>query len=150
METYLSDAFINTVFKSKENLKKFYKTFDGFKNDKIHVSTIYDFVSNAENNAKKALLDVTYHNLAKVSKMYEDTFGIIFPESSDIYKAIANRHDFVHRNGKDKEGCEVFLTFSMIVELVDKIKLFISMIDIEIRQKQSHELESSNENISLN
>lgn len=132
METYLSDAFINTVFKSKENFRNFFKTFKSFKKQNISISAIYEYEAKAEPIAKKAMLDIIYHNLPIVSNMYKDTFGITFPKFSDIYKAVLIRHDFVHRNGKDKEGKEVNIDEKMITELIDKVRIFIKDIDDQI------------------
>jgi len=137
METYLSDAFINTVFKSKNNLKKFFKSFKNFDNQKIPVSKLYDFEENAEKYARKALIDVIYHHLPKVSNMYKSTFGIEFPEIEEIQKAILKRHDFVHRNGKDKEGNEVRIDSLEVQSLVNEIRNFISEIDDKLIEKAS-------------
>lgn len=133
METYLSDAFINTVFKSKENLKQFYKTFKGFDKQNIAMSAFYDFQEKAESVAKKAMLDIIYHNLPKVSEMYKDTFNVKFPQFGDIYKAVSKRHDFVHRNGKDKDGNEVSVNSTMIEVLVGDVRTFIIEIDDQIK-----------------
>lgn len=134
METYLSDAFINTVFKSKDNLKKFYKTFKGFDKQNIAMSAYFEFEEKVEYVAKKAMLDVTYHNLSKVSKMYKDTFDVIFPENGEIYKAVLKRHDFVHRNGKDKDGNIVNVDSAMIIRLVEDVRTFIAKIDDQIKE----------------
>ena len=133
METYLSDAFINTVFQSKDNLKRFFKTFKEFKKENIAVSNFFEFEEKAEFFAKKAMLDVIYHNLPKVSGMYKDTFGVEFPKSEELYKAVSKRHDFVHRNGKDKDGNEVIVDSSMIEKLVDDIRIFVTAIDDQIK-----------------
>jgi len=133
METYLSDAFINTVFKSKENLKKFFKSFKGFDKQNITISAYFEFEERAKSVAKKAMLDVIYHYLPKVSEMYKDTFNVQFPKFGEIYKAVLKRHDFVHRNGKDKEGNEVIVDSAMILKLVDDVKEFITAIDDQIK-----------------
>lgn len=134
METYLSDAFINTVLKSKDNLKKFYKTFKGFNKQKIAMSAIFEFEDKAESVAKKAMLEVIYHNLPKVSEMYKDTFDVKFPKIDEIYKAVLKRHDFVHRNGKDKDGNIVIVDSEMINNLVKNVRTFITKIDNQIKE----------------
>lgn len=133
METYLSDAFINTVFKSKENLKQFYKTFKGFDKQNIAMSAFFDFEERAESVAKKAMLDIIYHHLPKVSGIYKDTLNVQFPNFGEIYKAVLKRHDLVHRNGKDKDGSEVNVDSDMIIELAKKMKEFILEIDNQIQ-----------------
>lgn len=134
METYLSDAFINTVFKSKDNLKKFYKTFKGFDKQTIAMSAFFEFEEKVESVAKKAMLDVIYHHLPKVSEMYKDTFDVKFPKIGEIYKAVLKRHDFVHRNGKDKDGNVVIVDSTMINKLVEDVRTFVAEIDDQIKE----------------
>ncbi len=133
METYLSDAFINTVFKSDDNLKKFFKSFKEFDKQKIAISAVFDFEDKAKSVAKKAMLDVIYHNLPKVSGMYKDTFGIKFPKYGEISKAVSKRHDLVHRNGKDKDGNEVIVNSDMVIKLINEVRTFVTQIDNQIK-----------------
>lgn len=133
METYLSDAFINTVFKSKENLRQFFKTFKEFGSQNVPISSLFDFEEKTESLAKKAMLDVIYHHLPKVSGMYKDTLNINFPNIGEISKAVSIRHHFVHRNGKDKEGKVVVVDSTMIIKLVSDIRTFIADIDEQIK-----------------
>lgn len=133
METYLSDAFINTAFKSKNNLKRFYKTFKGFDKQNIAISGFYDFADKSDDFAKKAMLDVIYHHLPKVAGMYEDTFSIKFPAFGEIYKAVLKRHDLIHRSRKDKDGKEVVVNAAMITKLIKDVREFITEIDDQIK-----------------
>ena len=135
METYLSDAFINTVIDSKDNLERFYKTFKGFEKQNIPIANIFEFERKVEPYAKKAMLDVNYHNLPKVSKMYKDTLSINFSYFDEIYKYVLKRHDFVHRNGKDKDGNVVFLNSNMLIKLVKDIRMFVVEIDNQIPKR---------------
>lgn len=132
MEVYLSDAFINTVLKSKEKLKEFFRTYKPFAKQNIPVSTYFDFEENAEEIAKKAMLGIIYHNLNIVSGMYKDTLGVKFPKYGEILKAINKRHDFVHRNGKDKTGTKVILDKTMLLKLIEDMKDFITEIDNQL------------------
>lgn len=104
METYLSDAFINTVKSDKKFLRQFVETFDNFKKEKFELQEIFNYYDNINEKATKAMLDVIYHDLPKVKGMYADTLNVNLPDLSNIYKAVLKRHDFVHRNGKTKDG----------------------------------------------
>lgn len=132
METYLSDAFINTVLSNEENLRKFYENFKGFGKQNISISAVYDFLDKAEAVAKKTMLDVIYHHLPKVSNMYRDCLGVNFPNFGEIYKAVLTRHDLVHRNGKTKEGEEVEVDVNAVTELIKKMRIFIHEIDEQL------------------
>lgn len=135
LETYLSDAFINTVLSNEGNLKVFFKTFKSFEKQNIAMSAIYEFHEKADSIAKKIMLDVIYHNLPKVSKMYKDTLGIIFPQFGEIYKSVLIRHDLVHRNGKTKEGDEVLINKEAVTELIGNVRLFVCDIDEQLHAR---------------
>jgi phospholipid N-methyltransferase len=98
LETYLSDAFLNTVLSNKQYLKSFFYSFKDFRKQKIGLNELFNYANKAEEIAKKALLEVIFNNLPKVRKMYESTLCITFPEFSEVQKYIVTRHDLVHRN----------------------------------------------------
>lgn len=133
LETYLSDAFINTVLSNKDYLKCFFTSFKDFKDQKLGMNELLDFASKAEEIAKKAMLEVVYHNLPKVSKMYEATLNIVFPNFSEIQKAVLIRHDLVHRNGKTKDGREIIIDDIMINDIICKVETFITEIDQKLK-----------------
>lgn len=132
METYLSDAFINTTLNSKEITKKFVSTFHEFKNRSISLNEIYVYHDKIDTICKQAMLDIIYHNLPKIKGMYEDTLGIDIGNIGTPYKAVLIRHDLVHRNGKTKKGDEVVIDKITINNLINDIKTFIEQIDKQI------------------
>ncbi|MEB3883743.1 hypothetical protein [Lyngbya sp. CCY1209] len=134
LETYLADAFINTVLSNEVYLKSFFISFKDFKDRKVGMNELPDFADKVPEIAKKAMLEVIYHNLPKVSKMYEATLKIKFPNFSEIQKAILIRHDLVHRNGKNKEGDEIILDDRMVDDLIFKVEVFISELDRQLKE----------------
>jgi|GEM_PF-945559 len=137
LETYLSDAFINTVLSNKEYVSSFFTSFKDFKEQKLGMNELLDVANKAEEIAKKAMLEVLYHNLPKVSKMYEATLNIVFPTFSEIQKAVLIRHDLVHRNGKTKEGKEIIIDATMVDDIISKLESFISEIDQRLNEKNN-------------
>jgi hypothetical protein len=142
LETYLSDAFINTVLSSKEYLKSFFFSFKDFKEQKLQLNELFNYVERAEGIAKKALLEVSYHNLPRVSKMYETALDIKFPDFSKVQKDIVTRHDLVHRNGKNKVGEEIIVDEVMVNEVIFRIESFVNEIDRNLHSKK-HSPESN-------
>lgn len=133
METYLSDAFINSVVPDKELMRRFVETTPEFKAEKISLSDVYKAAEEIEHKAKSYLVDVVWHNLGRVKPMYKAILGIEFnSEMGDLVKAILKRHDIVHRNGKTKSGEDIVLTKNDVAELVSKVEHFIQDIDVKI------------------
>jgi hypothetical protein len=143
LETYLSDAFINTVLSNENFLKSFFISFKDFKEQKLGMNELLDYASKAKEIAKKEMLEVIYHNLPKVSKMYEGTLNLEFPKFSEIQKAVSIRHDLVHRNGKKKDGLEINIDSRSVDDLISKVESFISEIDQKLKEKDNPSESSS-------
>ena len=143
LETYLSDAFINTVLSKENYLRSFFTSFKDFREQKLGMNEIFDLASKREEIAKKAMLEVIYHNLPKVSKMYEGTLDIEFPKFSEIQKSVSIRHDLVHRNGKNKDGRESSIDSIMVDDIISKVESFISEIDQKLKEKDNPSESSS-------
>jgi hypothetical protein len=136
LEDYLSTTLIQQVLNNEEYFKKFVKTFQDIKNRKFDLSEIYDKLGSIRDIVKKELVDVIYHDLPKVKGMYHDTFGIDFPNIGDLISAIKTRHDMVHRNGKNKEGQKIEITKALVVDVIEKVELFVKDIDEKITKAQ--------------
>jgi len=143
LETYLSDAFINTVLSRETYLNSFIGTFKDFKDQKFAMNELPNLSSKKEEIAKKAMLEVIYHNLPKVSKMYEATLNIVFPKFSEIQIAVLIRHDLAHRNGKTKDGKEIIVDNLMLDDIISKVESFISEIDQQLKDKDNPSESSS-------
>jgi hypothetical protein len=130
MESYLSEAFISTTLADPEIFRTFIETTPEFQAEKISVSDIFKEQDGLKSKANEYLAKVAWHNLAKVRKMYQATFGIRFPEDiGNIYRAILIRHDLVHRNGKNRDGVQIQITREQVIELIRNVEHFIQEID---------------------
>jgi 5-methylcytosine-specific restriction endonuclease McrA/uncharacterized protein YutE (UPF0331/DUF86 family) len=134
METYLSDAFINTVVNNPELIRKFMETTPAFNDKKYKLSEIYDWVENTKRSVMQYLLDIIYHNVFVVKNMYKCALDIDFPEDMEpIQKAVMIRHDIVHRNGKTKTGKVLNITDEDVMNNIEVIKSFINHIDGQLK-----------------
>lgn len=132
LETFLSDAFINTVLNNEVLVRKFVETNPDFSQRKLNLNELFERYDNIYNEIKLYLLDMIWHNLAKIQPMYKETLGIEFQkDKKDIYKAIMTRHDLVHRNGKTKDGTEINVEEPDITTLIDIVSDFVNAIDAQ-------------------
>lgn len=136
LETYLSDAFINTVLSKKAYLRSFFSSFKDFKEQKLGMNELLERADQAEEIAKKAMLEVIYHNLAKVKNMYESTLAISFPDFSTVQSDVGVRHDLVHRNGKTKKGKEIVIDTTKVDESINRVVNLVDQVDRELRAKE--------------
>lgn len=133
METYLSDAFINTVVSNKEYMRRFIESTPRFQKHKIQLSDVYNEMEKIEDRAKEYLIEVVWHNLPLVQSMYKAVFDIQLDDDLDyLVKAVMKRHDIVHRNGKTKKGEEILIIKSDVVDLLEKVDKLIENIDFKL------------------
>lgn len=150
LETFLSETFINQIDENKEYYKNFIETFPPFKDQVFSLRNILRQYERLEKTVRKAMLEVIYHNLDKVQNMYKATFKIDFPEIGELSKAVAIRHDLVHRNGKTKNGIEVEIDKARIDELIENISQFVETISISLNLKGFAEKKIEKEMLDTN
>lgn len=133
METYLSDAFINTVLSSENYIKSFVENFHEYKTKTIPLNKLYQHIEKMPNECKKNMLDIIYHNLPKVKGLYKDILDVDLGAIGDAHKAVSNRHDLVHRNGKTKKGNCIIISKEDNEILISYMETFIKNIDLQIK-----------------
>jgi hypothetical protein len=132
LETFLLDFIINKVFNNKEYLIKFVSNCKEFKETKISYSDIYKEHSGIEEKVKKLLFSYSWHNLGKIKPIYEMVFDLSLPKIDKLMGSIMKRHDIVHRNGKSKDGSEIFITVDDIRNVIIETNNFVNYIDDSI------------------
>jgi len=132
-EAYLSDTLISTTLSKESYLRKFVETFKDYQTVSFCLNDLFEKKDNITDIVKRSLQDIIYHNIAKVSGIYQDTLNITFPQCKEIYKAVVFRHDIVHRNGKTKDGDIVQMNENSVQEIVEKIREFIENINTQMK-----------------
>ncbi len=133
MEIFLSDTFIHLTDEKKAYFENFIKTHPAFKERKFELSQIYEVTTKLNATVKTVMIDMIYHNLPAVKKMYESTFEMEFPAISKVFPMVLKRHDLVHRNGKTKAGTLVDLNTEVIEELIREVSSFIFEIVTKLK-----------------
>ena len=135
LETYLGDALITTVKSERWLMRKFVETFQGFKDMKFTLAEVFAKYDTIDEIAIREMADVLYHNLAKVAGIYRDTLGIVFPKDmGNLYRAVAVRHDIVHRNGKNKEGVFHVVSSTDVEQLATQVTTFVTALHSQITE----------------
>jgi hypothetical protein len=135
METYLSDAFINTTLGDLELVRRLVESNPDFTHRNLRVTDIFQRFNRITDEVKAYLLEIIYHKLEKVSLMYKTTLEVAFPRDlGDIYRAIEKRHDIVHRSAYAKDGTTLSLNKADVKKLIEGVSAFINEIDRQIAQ----------------
>jgi hypothetical protein len=136
MEIYLSDAFIHNVLGDDALTTRLLKSAPELKDRKFTLAELFEWKERTREHVSEYLLDIVWHNLAKVRYLYESVLGVQFPEGSDdVHRAVAVRHDLVHRNGKTKSGLKHRLTNAEIAAVFSAVERFVNAIDVQLRNR---------------
>ena len=148
LETYLSDAFISTVVKYPDLMRRFIETTPEFKAEKVSLANVYKAMDEVEKKAHAYLINQVWHRIERVKLMYRDTLGINFPSNlGPIFQAIQSRHDIVHRNGRTKKGEEILITSGKIKELISHMEEFVESVDNQlVEQLPDHRINTDTNN----
>lgn len=133
METYLSDAFIHNVLGDDALTSRLLKSAPELKDRKFSLAELFEWKRHAKEHVSEYLLDIVWHNLAKVRQLYESVLDVRFPEDSDgLHRAVAVRHDLVHRNGRTKSGLMHRLKEAEIAAVFSAVERFVGAIDTQL------------------
>jgi len=135
METYLSDAFIINTLENELFYRNFISTHPEFAKRKFELRNIFEMNEQIKSIAKKIMLDVIFHKLPTVKRMYESTFDFKFPNITKAFEFVIIRHDLVHRNGKTKEGKTIVVDKLFLKELFSTISLLIEELDQNLNKE---------------
>ncbi len=141
METYLFDSFAQQVLYHRPTLRRFLETYGKFSEEKIKKSVILTEADDIENTVKKTISDIVWHNLPRIKPMYADTLDVEFLDFANLQHAILKRHDFAHRNGRDKDGNDVVVSKSDVETLIENVVTFIDDVDTKVKSRNKHAFE---------
>jgi hypothetical protein len=135
LETYLCDAFQQNVIHDNSCIKRLLESVPELKDRKIPFSELLD--SDPRERVGEYLSDIVWHNLAKIRLLYRSVLDIEFPtDSAPVYRAIAVRHDLVHRNGRTKSGLRHRFTGAQIEDVFGAIESFVAEVDKQLKRGQ--------------
>lgn len=135
MEAYLSDTLISRVVTDSMKLRELFDIDNELRKERYSISKFLKDEDFPKKRAKNYLSDIIYHNLPKVEVMYKKLLGVQFDygdknSKDELFLAIQTRHDFVHRNGKTKEGGDLKLVNKTDVsKIIENINQFILKIE---------------------
>jgi len=142
METYLAEAFISSLELDSRFMFNFLSQSEEYKIKNIPMSRLFSSSGDIEKQledikaeVKASLVDKLWHKLKSTAvPLYKITYNIEFPrEIGVLYKAVAQRHDWVHRNGKDKKGELLEISKTTITELITKVEELVQHIDDRLK-----------------
>lgn len=134
MEAYLGDALLKEVMEDPKAINRLLAKAVGLADTRFSLADISKTPNIVQEETRKYLRSIIYHNLAKVDVLYEIALGIkLLPLISDrdrLLKAVHLRHDCVHRNGVDKNDNELTIfTKEFVQETGDQVLNFVQKLN---------------------
>jgi len=129
LEAYLFDTVLNQVMGDEGYKRRFVETSPEFAKRKTSMCEIYHRMEGLDKELKDHLFSMLWHDLGRAKRVYESVFAIEWPDISRLAKAVRNRHDIVHRNGKSKDGNDIILSKEKVEALITDVQTFIDSID---------------------
>ncbi|WP_459195770.1 hypothetical protein [Wukongibacter baidiensis] len=130
METYLADFFTSNVLVDQSKIRKLVETTKEFSKEQFKLANVYSVMEGIDKRVKNYLLSIVWHNLPKVNALYSNTLDINLQRHlPDLTKAIKQRHDLIHRNGRTKDGTYITTQKEDIVERISKVGNLIYEIE---------------------
>lgn len=131
MESCLQEMLKSLVMTSDIYIENALSNIIGLKNKTLFLSEVFtiDVRQKALNEVLKYLSSLIYHKIDKVVQVYQailDINEISKVDISVVSRVTALRHHIVHRDGKTKDGNEIYVGFDDLHCYVDYIKFFIS------------------------
>jgi hypothetical protein len=147
LESYLFDFFHSTIQADTNLFNKFIKVNEDFQKTKVNLSDIIEEHKKLDRTVREYLAGLLWHNLPRIDRLYELVLGIKFDKEllGKLSKAVLTRHDIVHRNGKKKDGAQIFLSREQVLQLIFWVRDFVKHIEEEWRDKKPKENHSSEE-----
>ena len=133
LEAFLSDTFINLVFRDQNVLQKYLEVDSAFKDRKVNYRDILREASKVQDTVRAELLNSSWHNVGMVKALYARVLGIDVGDVDEIARAVSKRHDIVHRNGRRKDGTMLTVTNDELQKLLSTVQEFAARISDALR-----------------
>jgi hypothetical protein len=130
LEAYLADAFLRLVVNDSVFKKRLVSEAVGFRDKKYTLAEILELNPTADEAIAAALNEISWHNITRAKALFSVVLGIEFPSDLlPLLKAVTNRHDIVHRNGKSIKGRGVAVGEKEVFDLFTLVKGFVRELD---------------------
>lgn len=135
METYLSDTLKKQVLTKEHIRRRFVQSNDAFKDKKFTIQEIFSKLDGLNDEIANAIDKISFHNLDKTPGIFTSVLDTRFPHErmSELKKAVENRHDIVHRNGKTTQGKSIEVTMDNVKEVIELVDSTVRYIDKQIK-----------------
>lgn len=136
MEAYLANTLMALVAEEIGATENLLLKEEKLSFQKITLFEAWNESLTVERRVQDYLRDQIYHRLGKVEQLYEIAFNIqIFPSlelKERLHRAVALRHDIVHRNGRSLQGKEQEFSNIAVLAMMRDIHDFVMHVNNQL------------------
>lgn len=137
LEAYLGDTLVKQVLSSPDAMHALLRGDAYLKELKLPLLTIAQNQQIVKSTVQEHLQSLLYHNLAKVAVLYRLALHVeIWPDKStkeELFVAVSRRHDYIHRNGRSKDGKAVpELTRDYVSRAIESMRRLVDHVESQI------------------
>ena len=118
LEHFLCSICRIYILQKEEYMEKFLQNNKAYKEQKFPLSKIFSKYKSIKESVDKYICDIVYHNTDTVQDIFKSVFEIKV-DMKQIKPFISIRHNIVHRNGWDKNGNNIYVTKSLVSNLIE-------------------------------
>ncbi len=136
LEAYLSEIFYSEVISNDKNTIKLFTASTDLNKQKYSINELVTWHKNKNKLAEDYIFEIIWHNIPRAKNLFKVVLGIKLPVKNEktILKAIATRHDIVHRNGASKSGGSTPMSKSKVLKLLFVVKAYVETIEIDLQE----------------
>jgi hypothetical protein len=145
METYLSDTLKKQVINRDAIKRKFIRNHKAFQEKKFTISNIFEQLDNINESILMEIDKISFHNLNTIPDLYKSVLSTSFPknELAELKPAVLNRHDIIHRNGKNVLDKTLNIDMADVEKLILLVDTCIKYIDTQIKDGLLDDMDNS-------
>ncbi|MEE5164839.1 hypothetical protein V2J73_16375 [Pseudomonas alliivorans] len=136
MEAYLSNTLMTLVAEEIDATENLLLKEEKLSSQKLTLFEAWTENLTVERRVQDYLRDQIYHRLGKVEQLYEIAFKVqIFPNlelKERLHRAVALRHDVVHRNGRTPQGKEQEFSSTAVLSMMRDIHDFVMHVNNQL------------------
>jgi hypothetical protein len=134
LEAYLGDTLVKQVMADTGAIRRLLRADPTLMKRSFGLADMLDEPDIVRREVKSYLKNLLYHRLDQASSLYRNVLDInIWPSPTvraELFKAVAYRHDCVHRNGYDLEGTKLdIFTKDWVQSVADATKAVADCIE---------------------
>ncbi|MDP3070862.1 MAG: hypothetical protein Q8N18_11270 [Opitutaceae bacterium] len=133
LEAYLSDSFLKLVIRNSAFKKRLVGEAAGFREKKYTLAEILEQNPTSDEAIAAALSEISWHSIARAKTLFSVVCGIEFKaDILPLIKAVTNRHDIVHRNGRTTKGTVVAVREEEVRDLFSMVRDFAGDVESKL------------------